>query len=196
MTQPFAIETVVHGGKIDEKARRLVLDHMGGIPDGESVLFAVLPKNEIVGALSVMPIIDLMQTAEAIKALLNITIDHNIPNDCLDLLNELGGWMGQAAALQSSAKYYLCIAESAQYAEMLENIDDYKLLSVTERKQMIAARCAEYVALYELAQRLGAAMTHRCDHLRTLVSWHKSDRIISDASSSVPQTRPEQWPSQ
>jgi len=187
MTQPFAIQTAVQGGKMDNAARELVAAKMKSIANGEKVLFAIMPTNDIVGALAIMPFDDVRNTLFKLQELCDASIEYSNANACLDLLNELSAWIGQSAHLQASAKYYLCIAEAAQYAAILENIEDYKNLTSTERKKIAASRCAEYVALYEFAERLNAAITHRCDHLRTFISFAKQEIAISNATQNVPQ---------
>ena len=187
MTQPFAIQTAVQGGKLDTAARDLVSKKMQSIGDGEKVLFAIMPTNDIIGALAVMPFDDVRNTLSKLQELCDASIEYQNPNACLDLLNELSAWIGQSAHLQASAKYYLCVAEAAQYAFILENIEDYKSMSATERKRLAASRCAEYVALYEFAERLNAAITHRCEHLRTFISFAKQEIAISNSTANVPQ---------
>jgi hypothetical protein len=51
--------------------------------------------------------------------------------------------------------------------------DDIKVLSISERKRWVSARIAEWEAMFERSERLCAAITHRCDHLRTFVSYEK-----------------------
>lgn len=186
MTQPFAIQTAIQGGRIDTNARALVAQKVQSIPDGEKVLFAIMPTNDVVGMLAIMPFDDVRNTLNKLQELCDASIEYSNVNACLDLLNELSAWIGQSAHLQASAKYYLCIAESAQYGAILENIEDYRHLSALERKKIATSRCAEYVALYEFAERLNAAIGRRCDNLRTFISFAKQEIMISNAASSVP----------
>jgi len=134
------------------------------------VLITIMPAMDIRRTFDILPEQDLFDRVKHLDALASTHVDHTDINAVLDLLNELSAWLPEAGKCQASAKFYLLVAVDAVMSAIP---DDIKVLSISERKRWVSARIAEWEAMFERAERLCAAITHRCDHLRTFVSYEK-----------------------
>lgn len=163
--------TMVDGGKLNSEASAQIRACLTEIQPGTQVIIGITPFNSIAGALDIVPLDKLIQDATHLEKLARNQIDHTQVEAVMDLLNELSTWLPYAGKLQANAKYYLRVAQ----ANALAGLPDYAVNGTsTDRKRWCEAQCAEHEALYEQCERMVAAITHRCDHLRTFVSYEKS----------------------
>jgi hypothetical protein len=135
-----------------------------------------MPASEIRRTFDILPEQDMFDRIKHLDALASTNVDHTDINAVLDLLNELSAWLPEAGKCQASAKFYMLLAVDAVMSAIP---DDIRTLSVTERRRWVSARIAEWEAIYERSERLTAAITHRCDHLRTFVSYEKEQAKIA-----------------
>jgi len=162
---------MVEAGKLNTEASAQIRACLNEIQPGTQVIIGITPFNSIAGALDIVPLDKLLHDAAHLEKLARNQIDHTQVEAVMDLLNELSTWLPYAGKLQANAKYYLRVAQ----ANALAGLPDYAVNgSPTDRKRWCEAQCAEYEALYEQCERMVAAITHRCDHLRTFISYEKS----------------------
>lgn len=140
------------------------------------VLITIMPASDIRRTFDILPEQDMFDRIKHLDALASTNVDHTDINAVLDLLNELSAWLPEAGKCQASAKFYMLLAVDAFMSAIP---DDIRVLSVTERRRWVSARIAEWEAIYERSERLTAAITHRCDHLRTFVSYEKEQAKIA-----------------
>jgi hypothetical protein len=163
--------TMIGGGKLNSEASAQIRACLTEIPAGTQVIIGITPFNSIAGALDIVPLDQLLKDAAHLEKMSRNHVDHTQVEAVMDLLNELSTWLPYAGKLQGNAKYYLRVAQS----NALSNLPDWALNGTpTDRKRWSETQCAEYEALYEQCERMVAAITHRCDHLRTFVSYEKS----------------------
>jgi hypothetical protein len=163
--------SVLGGGKMDAAAAQFIRSYINSaLPETEAII-SIAPCNSVAGVLDIMPLPELIQRVKQLQALASTQVDITNINAVLDLLNELSTWLPFAGKVQGHCKYYLLAAETTAIEQMPEGI---RTLSTTERTKWAKGKSAEYAALYEVTERTCAAMTHRCDHLRTFVSYEKS----------------------
>jgi hypothetical protein len=173
--------TVRSGGAINETASAEIRQHLSSIPANTETLICITPKNSIAGALDILPLEKIIEDVRHLSNLASASIDHTNVNAVLDLLNEISAWLPYAARLQANCKYYLLAAEANAFEHLPDN-----LKATSERNDWRKAQSAEYAALYELAERTCAAITHRCDHLRTFISYAKSEMSLAAFPSGTP----------
>ena len=140
------------------------------------VLITIMPTSDIRRTFDILPEQDMFDRIKHLDALASTNVDHTNINAVLDLLNELSAWLPEAGKCQASAKFYMLLAVDAVMSAIP---DDIRALSVTERRRWVSARIAEWEAIYERSERLTAAITHRCDHLRTFVSYENEQAKIA-----------------
>ena len=172
-------DTVRHGGTISANVASGIREHMKGIA-GKEVLITVTPSGSIAGGLDILPLERLLQDLAHLEKLSRTHIEYSDINAVLDLLNELSEWLPYAGRIQANTKYYWRAAESNLFEIMPESI---KALSPSERTKWLRAKCAEHESLFDQAQRTVAAITHRCEHLRTFVSYEKALAAFSNAQN-------------
>lgn len=170
MQKPFlTLAKVGENGAINAEASQQLRQHLSELPEGTETLISIMPKNAIAGALDIIPLGKIVEDLKHLAERTRASIDHTDVNQVLDLLNELSEWLPYSGRLQANCKYYLLAAETNAF----ENIPA-ELKATSERRDWRKAQAAEYAALYEQAERCCAAITHRCDHLRTFISYEKA----------------------
>jgi hypothetical protein len=157
-------------GTINADAQTQIRAHLAALEPGTETLIGITPKAAIAGALDIIPLQQIITDLKHLQDLARRNVDHTDVNQVLDLLNELSEWLPYAGRVQANCKYYLLAAE----ANAFENIPP-ELKATSERNDWRKAQAAEYAMMYEQAERTCAAMTHRCDHLRTFVSYAKAE---------------------
>lgn len=158
-------------GKINSAAAADIRDHVSTLAPGTETLISITPFKSIAGGLDILPIEKILEDLKSLDTLSRIHVEPDAVNQVIDLLNEISEWIPYAGRIQANCKYYLRAAES----NLFDNIPEHILkLSTTERTRWLKAQCAEFEALYEQAERVVSAMTHRCEHLRTFVSYEKA----------------------
>ena len=170
----FATVTQKKDGIMQPGGKAKIAAAIAEIPDGTEFLVGIVPAGSLPAAMNIDAPDVIVKGINEVLALAQHNVDHTNPSAVMDLLNELSGWLAYAGQLQAQAKYWLLVAE----LDALNNVPEH-LTSPTERKKWCNAKAAEYAALYEQAERLTAAVTHRCDHLRTFISYHKQEMTLA-----------------
>ena len=137
---------------------------------GRQAVITINSAESVARTFDVLSPDELIERITHLDKLTGTHVEYTNINAVLDMLNELSGWLSEAGRVQAAAKYYMLIAHEMVIATMP---DPVRSLSITERRAWASAKCAAWEAQYERATRLTAAMTHRCDHLRTFVSYEK-----------------------
>lgn len=158
-------------GKVNAAATISIREHLLTLPKGTEMLISITPFGSIAGGLDIIPLQDIFEYLKKLDDLSRIHVEPDAVNQVIDLLNEISEWIPFAGRIQANCKYYWRAAESNLFANMPPEIRE---LSTSERTRWIKAQCAEHEALYEQAERVVSAMTHRCEHLRTFISYEKA----------------------
>lgn len=137
---------------------------------GKQVVITINDAEAVARTFDILPPDVLIERITHLDKLVSTHVEYTNINAVLDMLNELSGWLSECGKVQATAKYYMLTAHEMTIANMPDSV---RALSVTERRAWIAAKCAAWEAQYERTERLTAAFTHRCDHLRTFVSYEK-----------------------
>jgi hypothetical protein len=176
----LTLAKVGENGAINADASQKIRSHLAAMP-GKEALISITPKDAIAGALDVLPLAKIIEDLKHLQNLCGRNCDHTDINQVLDLLNELSEWLPYSGRIQANCKYYLLAAETNAFDRLPDEIK-----ATSERRDWRKAQTAEYAALYEQAERTCAAITHRCDHLRTFVSYAKSELSFNAFPSGTP----------
>jgi len=176
----LTLAKVGENGAINADASQQIRSHLAAMP-GKEALISITPKDAIAGALDVLPLAKIIEDLKHLQNLCGRNCDHTDINQVLDLLNELSEWLPYSGRLQANCKYYLLAAETNAFDRLPDDIK-----ATSERRDWRKAQTAEYAALYEQAERTCAAITHRCEHLRTFVSYAKSELSFNAFPSGAP----------
>ena len=163
------VKTTIQAGRVSPDARSAIQEELRAL-EGKQVIITITPADALPGLPGLVEINELAKMLQSITDLANTHVDVTDINGILDLLNELSAWLPQAGILQASAKYYMNAAKAQLHDEVPEDIKRSGAMNI---KNWIQANAFYYEALYERCERLTAAVTHRCDHLRTFVSFEK-----------------------
>lgn len=169
----------IDNGKIDAHASAGIRAYLAENPG--PCIISIMPRHALAAKMAIMPLESIVEWLDSIGKLAERTIDATNAPEIIEFLNELSAWLPHVGKVQASAKYYLLLAERTAMDYMPEGINR---LSATERRRWAQGQVAEFAALYENIERLGAAMTHRCDALRTLLSYEKQQMILNNMPSS------------
>lgn len=176
----LTIHTDIKGGKFEPDAsaaiREAVTEH-----EGKRVVVSMYDVASLPGLYNVVTLDKVIETVNHLDSLASTNIDPTNGNAITELLNELSAWLPEAGRIQASAKFYLLNAQRAS-AETVP--DGIKTLSATAQNKWLEGSTAEYAALYERCERLTKAITHRCDHLRTFLSYQKEEMKLSQGATA------------
>lgn len=149
---------------------------------GETLVISMFNARSIPGTLDLLKFDDIGKTLEVVEKLINTNVDHTKPQDCSEVMSELGEWLGYMAKVQASAKFYALTAKQSAVEEMPESV---KEMSRTMQAEWLKGKCAAMEAMYEYACRISAAAVHRCDHLRTFISFEKEQIRLVPSGTGV-----------
>jgi hypothetical protein len=165
------VTTTIQAGRVSQDARTAIQEELKAL-EGQQVVITITRADAMPGLPGLVTLDELAKMLQHITDLANTHVDVTDINGILDLLNELSAWLPQSGIIQASAKYYLNAAKAQLYDEVPEDIKRSGAMNV---KNWIQANAYYYEALYERCERLTAAITHRCDHLRTFVSFEEAE---------------------
>lgn len=176
----LTVHTNISNGKFEPDAskaiREAVTEH-----EGKRVVVSLYDVASLPGLYNVVTLDKVIETVNHLDSLASTNIDPVNGNAITELLNELSAWLPEAGRIQASAKFYLLNAQRAS-AEIVP--DGIKTLSATAQNKWLEGSTAEYAALYERCERLTKAITHRCDHLRTFLSYQKEEMKLSQGATA------------
>jgi hypothetical protein len=113
-----------------------------------------------------------------LETLCGTQIDYNDVTAVMFYLNDLSSWLSYSGKLRADI-YALNL--QARAVQLIKILDDqmYSSIGPLERKEHAKALCWETEAMLLRAERVNAAITHRCDHMRTFISFHKQEMTLS-----------------
>jgi hypothetical protein len=176
----LTIHTNIAGGKLEPEASAAIREAVTK-NEGKRVVVSLFDIASLPGLYNVVTIDKVIETVNHLDSLASTNIDPTNGNAITELLNELSAWLPEAGRIQASAKFYLLNAQRAS-AEKIP--DSVKGLSATALNKWLEGSTAEYSALYERCERLTKAITHRCDHLRTFLSYQKEEMKLSQGATA------------
>ena len=176
----LTIHTNIKNGKLEPDAtteiRNAITEN-----EGKRVVISVYDIATLPGLYNVVTIDKVIETVNYLDSLASTNIDPTNGNAITELLNELSAWLPEAGRIQASAKFYLLNAQRVAAESIPEAITR---LSATALNKWVEGNTAEYAALYERCERLTKAITHRCDHLRTFLSYQKEEMKLSQGATA------------
>lgn len=107
---------------------------------------------------------------ERIASTLNTSVGHENGDEVACQLVDLNSLLGTSAGVLARLFHR---KEAAKLA-VLEAIDTK--LPASLQRDLVNAKCANYVAAHEFAERLNSALVHSIDALRSVLSWLKLEK--------------------
>lgn len=176
----LTIHTNITNGKLEPDAtgeiRSAITEN-----EGKRVVISMYDVASLPGLYNVVTLDKVIETVNHLDSLASTNIDPTNGNAITELLNELSAWLPESGRIQASAKFYLLNAQRVAAESIPEGV---KLLSATALNKWLEGNTAEYAALYERCERLTKAITHRCDHLRTFLSYQKEEMKLSQGATA------------
>ena len=92
----------------------------------------------------------------------------------LSYLNELSAWQANSGKCVADAEYYYH-AELEKVFDTLNKNGNLKEVPATVLNNYAKAKCKEYIYLLKLAERYNRGIVHRCDSVRSILSFAKAE---------------------
>ena len=117
---------------------------------------------------------DITTQLSHINTLISQEISESDYPTMLSYLNELSAWQGNSGK---------CVADSEWYyhAELEKVFDEHdkkgnlKDVPATVLNNLAKAKCKEFIYLLKLAERYNRGIVHRCDSIRSILSFAKAE---------------------
>ena len=120
---------------------------------------------------------DITTQLSHINTLISQEISESDYPTMLSYLNELSAWQGNSGKCVADAEWY--------YHEELEKVFDeldkkgnLKDVPATVLNNLAKAKCKEFIYLLKLAERYNRGIVHRCDSIRSILSFAKAEMTI------------------
>ena len=113
---------------------------------------------------------------EQINLLISQQIDESDYPTLLSYLNELSSWQGNSGKCVADAEYYYN-EKLLEVFQELKADGSLNRVPATIITNYTKAKCKEYIYLVKLAERYNRGITHRCDSIRSILSFAKSEMI-------------------
>ena len=117
---------------------------------------------------------DITTQLSHINTLISQEISESDYPTMLSYLNELSAWQGNSGQCVADAEWY--------YHEELEKVFDeldkkgnLKDVPATVLNNLAKAKCKEFIYLFKLAERYNRGIVHRCDSIRSILSFAKAE---------------------
>ncbi len=117
---------------------------------------------------------DITTQLSHINTLISQEISESDYPTMLSYLNELSAWQGNSGKCVADAEWY--------YHEELEKVFDeldkkgnLKDVPATVLNNLAKAKCKEFIYLLKLAERYNRGIVHRCDSIRSILSFAKAE---------------------
>lgn len=92
----------------------------------------------------------------------------------LSYLNELSAWQGNSGKCVADAEY--CYHDKLESVfDELNKSGNLKDIPATVLNNYAKAKCKEYLYLVKIAERYNRGITHRCDAIRSILSFAKAE---------------------
>ena len=121
-------------------------------------------------AVDIVPMDKLIKEMVMLQGIAEISIDENDAAQILDLLNQISTWLPYTGKMVASARKYWNDALAEQYEAAAPD----HIAGALEKRQYRAAKAADAQYIFDYVERLNKAMTHRADHLVTMLSYQKA----------------------
>ena len=92
----------------------------------------------------------------------------------LSYLNELSAWQANSGKCVADAEYYYH-TELEKVFNFLQKDGSLKDVPATVLNNYAKAKCKEYIYLHKLAERYNRGIVHRCDAIRSILSFAKAE---------------------
>ena len=113
---------------------------------------------------------------EQINLLISQQIDESDYPTLLSYLNELSSWQGNSGKCVADAEYYYN-EKLLEVFQELKADGSLNRVPATIITNYTKAKCKELIHLVKLAERYNRGITHRCDSIRSILSFAKSEMI-------------------
>lgn len=106
---------------------------------------------------------------------LHISVDESAPNEVVSLLERLSVHLSETTLLIGSATYlYEQSVESAYESVSDKGVSPLSLPPMTA-KHYVQSKCYPQKALLTFCDKLHSSLVHRCDALRSILSYKKAE---------------------
>lgn len=92
----------------------------------------------------------------------------------LSYLNELSAWQGNSGKCVADAEWYYH-TELEKVFDELDKKGNLKDVPATVLNNLAKAKCKEFIYLLKLAERYNRGIVHRCDSIRSILSFAKAE---------------------
>ena len=125
-----------------------------------------------------IPESELDRNLNAIDEFISVKINTDDPVLLKGLFADTASLLATSTKLQSSCRYWLETKRKSVFANQEVQYSLFKLSSSLQ-KQLVDSYLANELAMYEMAQRQNAYLTHTLEALRSLLSFAKSEMETS-----------------
>lgn len=94
----------------------------------------------------------------------------------ISYLDELSAWQGNSGKCVADAEYHYHTKLESVFND-LQKDGSLKDVPATVLNNYAKAKCKEYLYLVKLSERYNRGLTHRCDSIRTILSFAKAEMI-------------------
>ena len=151
-----------------------LLKYFRGVPIGKEIVITISDHEPKPAQEQSISFEKVMQDIVHLETLCGTQIDYTDPNAVQYLLNDLSSWLSYSGTVVANACLLNDQARKIEYLRLFSN-PQFSTLSTTERKEFARVSCSDTEHLRKRAERINAAVTHRCDHLRTFLSYIKAE---------------------
>lgn len=106
---------------------------------------------------------------------LHVSVDESVPDEIANLLERLSVHMADTSLLIASATYLYEQAVSSAYDSKTDSGVSPLTLSPMTAKHYVQSKCYNQKSLLVFCDRLHSSLVHRCDALRSLLSYKKAE---------------------
>lgn len=123
---------------------------------------------------------EITQQLSHINTLISQEIDESDYPSLLSYLNELSAWQANSGKCVADAEYYLNDKLDSVFKELMsdDNLKN-KNIAPTVLTKYMNGECKEYIYLLKLAERYNRGITHRCDSIRSILSFAKAELTVN-----------------
>ena len=117
---------------------------------------------------------DIATQLSHINTLISQEISESDYPTMLSYLNELSAWQGNSGKCVADAEWYYH-AELEKVFDELDKKGNLKDVPATVLNNLAKAKCKEFIYLLKLAERYNRGIVHRCDSIRSILSFAKAE---------------------
>lgn len=117
---------------------------------------------------------DITTQLSHINTLISQEISESDYPTMLSYLNELSAWQGNSGKCVADAEWYYH-TELEKVFDELDKKGNLKDVPATVLNNLAKAKCKEFIYLLKLAERYNRGIVHRCDSIRSILSFAKAE---------------------